>query len=41
MVVLVICKNEGDQIKNKGTRVITRLSIDFFQMLEGSYLSSR
>ena len=29
MVVLVICKNEEDPIKNKGTRVIKRLSIDF------------
>ena len=31
MVVLVICKNDEDPIKNKGTRVIIRLSIDFFR----------
>ena len=29
MVVLVVCKNEEDPIKNKGSRVVTRLSIDF------------
>ena len=29
MVVLVICKNEDDPIKNKGERVVTRLFIDF------------
>ena len=29
MVVLVICKNEEDPIKTKGTKVVTRLSIDF------------
>ena len=29
MVVLVICKNKKDPIKNKGGRVVTRLSIDF------------
>ena len=29
MVVLVICKNEEDPIKNEGTRVVTRLFIDF------------
>ena len=29
MVVLVICKNEEDPIKNKGARVVTRLFIDF------------
>ena len=29
MVVLVICKNDEDSIKNKGTRVVTSLSIDF------------
>ena len=29
MVVLVTCKNEDDPIKNKGFRVVTRLSIDF------------
>ena len=29
IVVLVICKNDEDPIKNKGTRVVTRLSIDF------------
>ena len=29
MVVLVTCKNEEDQIENKGTRVVTTLFIDF------------
>ena len=29
MVVLVICKNEQDPIKSKGTKVVTRLFIDF------------
>ena len=29
MVVLVICKNEEDPIKNKGIKGVTRLSIDF------------
>ena len=29
MVVLVICKNDEDPIKSKGTRVVTRLSVDF------------
>ena len=29
MVVLVICKNEDDPIKNKGARVVTTLSINF------------
>ena len=36
MVVLVICKNEEDPIKNKGTRVITRLSIDFYRCLRAA-----
>ena len=27
--VLVACKNEEDQIKNEGARVVTTLSIDF------------
>ena len=31
MVVLVICKNEEDPIKNKGARVVTRLFINFFR----------
>ena len=29
MVVPVICKIEDDQIQNNGTRVVTRLFIDF------------
>ena len=29
IVVLVTCKNEEDQIKNEGTRVATRLYVDF------------
>ena len=29
MVVLVTCKNEEDQIKNEGTRVVITLSINF------------
>ena len=29
MVVLVTCKNEEDQVKNEGARVVTTLSIDF------------
>ena len=29
MGVLVACKNEEDPIKNKGTRVVTTLFIDF------------
>ena len=29
MVVLIICENEDDPIKNKGARVVTRLSIGF------------
>ena len=29
MVVLVTCKSEEDPIKNEGTRVGTRLFIDF------------
>ena len=29
MVVLVTCKNEGDEIKNEGARVLTTLYIDF------------
>ena len=29
MGVLVTCKNEEDQIKNKGARVVTRLFINF------------
>ena len=29
MVVLVTCRNEEDPIKNEGTRVATRLFIDF------------
>ena len=29
MIFLVICKNKEDPIKNKGTRVVTRLSNDF------------
>ena len=31
MVVLVTCKNEEDPIKNGGTRVLTRLYVDFFR----------
>ena len=34
LYVLITCKNEGDPIKNKGARVLTRLYIDF-QMLKG------
>ena len=30
MGVLVACKNEEDQIKNEGARVVTTLFIDFF-----------
>ena len=29
MTVLVTCKNEKDQIKNEGARVLTTLNIDF------------
>ena len=29
MVVLVICMNEEDPIKNEGARVVTRLFTDF------------
>ena len=29
MVVLVICKNKEDPIKNKGASMVTTLSIDF------------
>ena len=29
MVVLVICKNEEEPIKNKDARVVTRLFINF------------
>ena len=29
MAVLLTCKNEKDPIKNEGTRVLTRLYIDF------------
>ena len=29
MVILVTCKNEEDPIKNEGTRVLTRLYVDF------------
>ena len=29
MGVLVACKNEEDQIKNEGARVVTTLFIDF------------
>ena len=29
MVGLITCKNEEDPIKNEGTRVVTRLYIDF------------
>ena len=29
MVVLLTCKNEEDPIKNKGTRMLTRLYINF------------
>ena len=29
MIVLLTCKNEEDPIKNEGTRVLTRLSINF------------
>ena len=29
MVVVVICKNEEDPIKNEGARVVTTLSINF------------
>ena len=29
MVILVTCKNEEDPIKNEGTRVVTRLYVDF------------
>ena len=29
MVVLLTCKNEEDPIKNEGTRVLTRLYINF------------
>ena len=29
MGVLVACKNEEDQIKNEGDRVVTTLCIDF------------
>ena len=29
MVVMVTCKNEEDSIKNEGTRVTTRLYLDF------------
>ena len=29
IVVLITCKNEEDPIKNKGTRVVTRLFTDF------------
>ena len=28
MVILLTCKNEEDQIKNEGARVLTRLYID-------------
>ena len=30
MVVLVTCKNEEDPIKNEGARVVTALSINFW-----------
>ena len=29
MVVFLTCKNEEDQIKNEGARVLTRLYLDF------------
>ena len=29
MVDFVTCKNEEDLIKNEGTRVVTRLHVDF------------
>ena len=29
MVVLVICKNKEDPIKDEGAKVVTRLFIDF------------
>ena len=29
MIVLITCKNEEDPIKNEGTRVLTRLYVDF------------
>ena len=29
MVILVTCKNKEDPIKNEGTRVLTRLYVDF------------
>ena len=29
MVILVTSKNEDDPIKNEGTRVLTRLYVDF------------
>ena len=29
MVVLVTCKDEEDQIKNKGARVVTTFTINF------------
>ena len=36
MVVLVTCKNEKDPIKNKGSREVTRLFIDFFRRSRAS-----
>ena len=39
MVVLVICKNKYDPIKNEGTRVLTTLYIDFSDA-QGQPLSS-
>ena len=38
MVVLVTCNNEKDQIKNEGTRVVTKLLHypSIFKMLKGS-----
>ena len=36
MVVLVTCKNEEDQIKNAGARLVPPLCINFFQIFKGS-----
>ena len=35
IVVLVICKNKEDPIKNEGARVVTTLFIDFFSDAQG------
>ena len=32
MIVLVTCKNEEDPIKNEGTRVATRLYVNFSEV---------